>query len=258
MAESIGKTALRFLLWCLFYCAVAVVGSIVESVTNSDVIMSWTILIGFILMTVIYLCKHYVELSFGRIERRMVWSAVGMSVLIAVAYVLVLVSVFTLIDLKHLFPSEVESLEKTGEHLFPGIAGLLYGCIFCPVLEEIGLRGILLGGLLKSRCRPWMAILITAVIFALFHGVGVHFLVSFVFATIIGWLYWRTGSIILCMIIHIINNSLSFIELDGQSKVVILLIFAGSMMLLALGLWWFAKKCTTETATQVDGGQSLS
>lgn len=256
MAEGLGRTVLRFLLWCLFYCVVAVVGNLVGSITGSDEAMSWTMLSGFVLMTVVYFGKHYVELSFGRIERGA--ASVGMAVLVASAYVLVMLSVFTLIDLDHLFPKEIGSLEKTGEHLFPGIAGLLYGCIFCPVLEEIGLRGILLGGLLKSRCRPWMAILITAVIFALFHGVGVHFLVSFVFATIIGWLYWRTGSIILCMIIHIINNSLSFIELDGQSKVVILLIFAGSMMLLALGLWWFAKKCTTETATLADGGQSLS
>ncbi|MCR5445711.1 MAG: CPBP family intramembrane metalloprotease [Bacteroidales bacterium] len=256
MVEGLGRTVSRFLLWCLFYCAVAVVGNIVGSVTNSDEAMSWTMLSGFVLMTIVYLGKHYVELSFGRIERRA--ASVGISVLIASAYVLVMVSVFTLIDIEHLFPKEVETLEKTGEHLFPGIAGLLYGCIFCPVLEEIGLRGILLGGLLKSQCRPWLAILITAVIFALLHGVGVHSLVSFVFALIVGWLYWRTGSIFLCMIIHVVNNSLSFIELDGQGKVVILLIFVGSMMLLALGLWWFAKKCTTETATQADGGQSRS
>ena len=254
MVEGLGRTVSRFLLWCLFYCAVAVVGNIVGSVTNSDEAMSWTMLSGFVLMTVVYLGKHYVELSFGRIERRA--ASVGISVLFASAYVLVMVSVFTLIDNEHLFPKEVETLEKTGEHLFPGIAGLLYGCIFCPVLEEIGLRGILLGGLLKSQCRPWLAILITAVIFALLHGVGVHSLVSFLFALIVGWLYWRTGSIILCMIIHVVNNSLSFIELDGQGKVVILLIFVGSMMLLALGLWWFVKKCTTETATQADGGQS--
>jgi membrane protease YdiL (CAAX protease family) len=240
-----GRTVSRFLLWCLFYCAVAVVGNIVGSITKSDEIMSWTILTGFILMTVVYFCKHYVELSFGRIESRMVWPAVGMSVLIAVAYVFVLVSVFTLIDLEHLFPSEVESLEKTGEHLFPGIAGLLYGCIFCPVLEEIGLRGILLGGLLKSRCRTWLAILITAVVFALLHGWGVHLVTSFVFALIVGWLYWRTGSIILCMIAHVVNNSLSFIELNGPGQVVTLLILVGSLMLLALGLWWFAKKSVT-------------
>ncbi len=258
MAESIGKTVLRFLLWCLCYSAVAVIGNIVGSITGSDDIMSWTILSGFVLMTFLYLGKHYVELSFDRIERRVVWSSVGVSFLIAVAYVFVLVSIFTLIDLEQFFSKEIESLEKTGKHLFLGIAGWLYGCIFCPVLEEIGLRGILLGGLLKARCRPWLAILITAVVFALLHGVGVHSLASFVFALIVGWIYWRTGSIILCMIIHIINNSLSFIELDGLCKVVILLIFAGSMMLLALGLRWFAKKCTTETATQADGGQSCS
>ena len=256
MDEGLGRTVSRFLLWCLFYCAVAVVGNIVGSVTNSDEAMSWTMLSGFVLMTVVYLGKHYVELSFGRIERRA--ASVGISVLFASAYVLVMVSVFTLIDNEHLFPKEVETLEKTGEHLFPGIAGLLDGCIFCPVLEEIGLRGILLGGLLKSQCRPWLAILITAVVFALLHGVGVHSVTSFVFALIVGWLYWRTGSIILCMVVHVVNNSLSFIELNGQSEVVTLLILVGSMMLLARGLWWFGKKCTTEIATQADGGQSRS
>ena len=242
---GLGRTVSRFLLWCFFYCAVAVVGNLVGSVTGSDEVIGWTMLTGFVLMTVVYFCKHYVELSFGRIESRMVWPAVGMSVLIASAYVLVMVSVFTLIDLDHLFPKEIGSMEKSGEHLFSGIAGLLYGCIFCPVLEEIGLRGILLGGLLKSRCRPWLAILITAVVFALLHGWGVHLVTSFVFALIVGWLYWRTGSIILCMIDHVVNNSLSFIELNGPGQVVTLLILVGSLMLLALGLWWFAKKSVT-------------
>jgi membrane protease YdiL (CAAX protease family) len=96
--------------------------------------------------------------------------------------------------------------------------------------------------LLKSRCRPWLAILITAVVFALLHGWGVHSVTSFVFALIVGWLYWRTGSIILCMIAHVVNNSLSFIELNVQCEAVILLILVGSLLLLALGLWWFAKK----------------
>lgn len=245
MAEGLGRTVLRFLIWCFFYCAVAVIGNIVGDVTNSDDVMGWTMLSGAILMTVVYLGKRYVNLSFGRIERRMVCPAVAVSVLIAVAYVFVLVSIFTLFDFDHLFPKEIDSLAKTGEHLFPGIAGMLYGCIFCPILEEIGLRGILLGGLLKSRCRPWLAILITALVFALLHGVGVHSVVSFVFSIIVGWLYWRTGSIIPGMIVHVVNNSLSFIDLGGQSKVVCMLIFVGGLLSLALGLWWFARKCVT-------------
>lgn len=245
MTEGFGRTVLRFLIWCLFYCTLAVIGNIVGDVTHSDEVMSWTMLSGFVLMTVVYLRRHYVELSFGRIERRVVWPAVGVSVLIAAAYVLVLVSVFALFDFDYLFSKEIDSLDKTGEHLFPGIAGLFYGCIFCPILEEIGIRGILLGGLLKSRCHPWLAILITALVFALLHGVGVHSVVSFVFSIIVGWLYWRTGSIIPGMIVHVVNNSLSFIDLGGQSKVVCMLIFVGGLLSLALGLWWFARKCVT-------------
>ena len=55
------------------------------SITGSDEAMSWTMLSGFVLMTVVYLGKHYVELSFGRIERGA--ASVGMAVLVASAYV---------------------------------------------------------------------------------------------------------------------------------------------------------------------------
>lgn len=242
MKEGYGRTVMRFLLWFFLYSAIVVVGGIVGDITKSDEIKSWTILSGFILMTVVYLGKHYIELSFGRIGKRMVWPAVGMSVVIAVAYVLVLVSVFTLIDIEHLFPKQTEYLDKSGSHLFPGIAGILYGCIFCPILEEIGLRGILLGGMLKTRCRPWLAILISALVFALLHWLGVKLVGSFIFALIVGFLYWRTGSIIPCMIVHIVNNSLSFIDLSGQTDAVCLLILVGSLMVIALGIRWFAKK----------------
>jgi membrane protease YdiL (CAAX protease family) len=241
MEKGLGNTIKMFLLWCLLYCAAAVIGNIVGDITGSDEIMSWTRLAGFILLTVVYLCKHYVELSFGYIEKRIVWPAVGMAVLIAAAYVFILVSVFVLIDIEQLSPKEFESMNETAKHLFPDIAGLLSGCIFCPILEEIGLRGIFLGGLLKSRCRPWLAILITALIFALLHGIGVHFVVSLIFGIILGWLYWRTGSIILCMIIHVVNNSLSFIDLSSQTHVVCLIILVGSLLLLSLCLWWFAR-----------------
>lgn len=242
MKIGFGGTVVLFLLWCFVYFAIFVIGNIVGDITKNDEIMSWTILSGFILMIVVYLGRHYVELSFGRIGMHMVWPAVCMSVLMAAAYVLVLVSVYTMIDIEHLFPRQREHLDKSVQHLFPGIAGLLYGCIFCPILEEIGLRGILLGGLMNTRCRPWLAILITSLVFALLHGLGVHFVSSFIFALIVGWIYWRTGSIILCMVVHIVNNSLSFIDLSGQNNVVCLFILVGSLIVIALGLRWFAKK----------------
>ena len=49
--------------------------------------------------------KHYVDLSFGRIERRMVWPAVGMSVLVAVANLFVSFFAVSMLD-SYLFSND--------------------------------------------------------------------------------------------------------------------------------------------------------
>jgi hypothetical protein len=61
---------------------------------------------------------------------------------------------------------------------------------------------------------------------------------------IVGWLYWRMGSIIPCLIIHIVHNFLTIIPLSGQSNTVLLVILVVGLVLLAIGLWWFGKKFT--------------
>ena len=123
-----------------------------------------------------------------------------------------------------------------------GIGGILYGCIFGPIAEEIGFRGVLLGGLLKTRCRPWVAILISAIAFGLLHKFPLAFFGSIVFGIIVGWMYWRTGSIIPGIIAHISNNSLTGIDPTGWNHSVFPIILAVSLLLLAYCLWWFGKK----------------
>ena len=146
---------------------------------------------------------------------------------------------------------ESESLNQTGPNLFSGIAGILHSCIIVPIVEEIGFRGIFLAGLLKSRCRPWLAILITAIVFALFHMSLVKIISTFGFGIIIGWLYWRIGSIIPGIVIHIVNNSLcivfAFIDLSIESLAIWWVILVVCLSSLAYGVWWFWKKCKYDT-----------
>lgn len=77
-----------------------------------------------------------------------------MSVVISVALLLALMSFFKLIDFDHLFPEATEQMTEYAQNFYSGIAALLCGSIFAPIAEEIGFRGILLDGLLKTRCRP--------------------------------------------------------------------------------------------------------
>lgn len=197
-------------------------------------------------MIIIFFGKRYVELSFGHIERRMVWPAVGMSVLIAASQAFVLSSALSLLDVDLFYQGE--ELERR-QQFFSGIAGVLNACIFAPIGEEICFRGIILGGLLKTRCRPWIAILVSAIIFASFHGFGANFVTAMLFGILVGWLYWRTGSIIPGIIIHITNNSLTAIDISNQTNTFYLIILVVGLVLLAYGVWWFWKKAINDSAT---------
>ncbi|MCR5038936.1 MAG: CPBP family intramembrane metalloprotease, partial [Bacteroidales bacterium] len=204
-------------------------------------ITKWALVTGYLLIAVLFFGKGYVKLSFGRIERRMVWPAVGMSVLMGAALVFVVCSVLFLLDVSPYYQGE--ELERR-QRLFSGIAGALNACIFGPLIEEICFRGIVLDGLLKTRCRPWLAILLSSLLFALLHGLGANFVTALLFGILVGWLYWRTGSIIPGLIIHVTNNSLTAIDLSNQTNTFYLITLVVGLVLLAYGVWWFGKKFT--------------
>lgn len=242
MNEAFVKSVKLLLLLVLLYIATLVIGVVLGSVFNNNDIMKWTLVIGLMLIAVLFFRKSYVNLSFGRIERRMVWPAIGMSVLIAMAQLLITISVLSLLDVDCFYQGE--EMERR-QQLFSGIAGALFVVVSGPIIEEIGFRGLLLDGLLKTQCRPWVAILISAVAFGLVHGLWAPFVTATLFGLLAGWLYWRTGSIIPGIIIHIANNSLTAIDLSHQTDTFYLIAIVGGLLLLAYGLWWFWKNVKT-------------
>ena len=246
MDDGIGKTIKLFLLWWSLYFATLIIGTILGHIFKNIEFMKWALVAGYLLIIVLFFGKGYVKLSFGRIEKPRVWPAVGMSVLIAASQAFVLFSALSLLDVDLLYQGE--ELERR-QQFFSGIAGALNACIFGPIMEEICFRGLILDGLLKTRCRPWLAILISALLFALLHGLGANFVTALLFGILVGWLYWRTGSIIPGIIIHITNNSLTAIDISNQANAFYLIILVVGLVLLAFGLWWFWKKSINDSAT---------
>jgi membrane protease YdiL (CAAX protease family) len=122
--------------------------------------------------------------------------------------------------------------------------------IAAPVIEELIFRGIVLEGFLK-RYSPLKAIFWSAMIFGIVHLNPWQFFGAFSLGLIIGWVYWKTQSLIPGMVIHFLNNSLAFIMMmatgdnfittqqlmgDGRSYYVLygmcVPIFAGSLFLI--------------------------
>ncbi|NHB67279.1 CPBP family intramembrane glutamic endopeptidase [Perlabentimonas gracilis] len=77
--------------------------------------------------------------------------------------------------------------------------------VLAPVLEELIFRGIMLKGLLK-RYSPATAIVASSVLFGVVHLNPWQFISALILGIFIGWIYYRTRSTSLAIIIHAFNN----------------------------------------------------
>ncbi len=77
--------------------------------------------------------------------------------------------------------------------------------VVAPVLEELLFRGVILDGFLK-RYNANKSILVSAFLFGLIHFIPWQAFPAFLIGIFLGWLYWRTRSIILCIFLHAFNN----------------------------------------------------
>ena len=85
------------------------------------------------------------------------------------------------------------------------IYSLITVAFLAPVLEEIIFRGIILNGLLKNY-SPIKAIVWSAALFGIVHLNPWQFIGAFIIGLVIGWIYWKTNSIIPGILIHFVNN----------------------------------------------------
>lgn len=73
------------------------------------------------------------------------------------------------------------------------------------ILEELVFRGIILDSFLKNY-KPGKAIVISALLFGIFHLNPWQLITGFILGLFMGWIYWKTRSLLLCMLIHGIHN----------------------------------------------------
>jgi len=111
------------------------------------------------------------------------------------------------------FPPSESFIDWMKEEITGGWLSVLTIVVAAPVLEEILMRGIILDGFLK-RYSPVVAIFWSALIFALFHLNIWQGVSAFSFGLLVGWLYWRSGSLLLCMILHAFGNGLAVLLND--------------------------------------------
>lgn len=114
--------------------------------------------------------------------------------------------------------TEQLELENWMEELFMGMSknvlGFLAIGVFGPICEEIVFRGGIMRPLLKKGLNPWVAILVSAFIFGMAHGNPAQIPFAGFLGVVFGVVYYRTGSLVLTTLCHILNNSFSVLLMN--------------------------------------------
>jgi membrane protease YdiL (CAAX protease family) len=83
--------------------------------------------------------------------------------------------------------------------------------LLAPLAEEMVFRGAILRCLLRWKQNPWVGIAISALLFAVVHMNPAQMPHAFLIGLLLGWMYWRTDSIVPGVVYHWVNNTVAYI-----------------------------------------------
>ncbi len=109
-----------------------------------------------------------------------------------------------------MLPGSEDRYRETLDHLREAPAlSFIQVCILAPIMEEILMRGFLLGGL-SVNCGKVTALIVSSALFALLHFNMVQTLSALICGFILGLLYIKTNSVISCIAAHAGYNMISY------------------------------------------------
>ena len=112
-----------------------------------------------------------------------------------------------------LLPDALEKYEILMETAGVGeitVTGILYGVILGPIAEELTFRGLTLHYLNKFTKRFWLANILQALAFGIFHMNLIQGVYAFVLGLALGWIRMRFDSMYASIWLHIFFNFLAF------------------------------------------------
>lgn len=158
-----------------------------------------------LILTVIFLHPRFCPVEI-KMPRKATVSVIMLSVLAMTA------TIIPSLHLQHLLNGlfDTESSSQLLEGIMENPWSFVSICLLAPLTEELVFRGAILTALRKSRCRPWFAIIMSALFFGIIHINPSQIPHSFLMGLLLGWIYVRTCSLIPCILAHMANNTVVY------------------------------------------------
>lgn len=206
---SIGNSILWTTLYFLLLLSVTIVDMFIWR-KIADSVSVWlnviTLLIASFLFFYILIQKTYFKINlFTNISGLEIISAISCALIFYLLLDKTLDPIF-----ESLFPMSEADYQETLDTLRQSpISSFFRVCLIAPFVEEILMRGYILGGLLNKY--GWSAaLLISALLFAFLHFNMVQTLSAFICGIMLGALYLKTNSIFCCILAHSLYNIISY------------------------------------------------
>ena len=209
-----------------------------EDMTTAQIITS-TVAAG-VVTIVLFLVARWAEVSPNWIRTRP-WMVLTWSVIAALG------ALIPSSWLQEQMPELPNWMDNEFDMILSNRWGYLAIGLLVPLSEEIVLRGAVLRSLLEKpllagrseRVNLWTAITVSALFFALIHMNPAQMPHAFIIGLLLGWMYWRTGSILPGVAYHWANNSMAYIiyNIYPNPDMKLIDVFKGSQqhVLMALG-----------------------
>ena len=125
---------------------------------------------------------------------------------------LVFSAIFALNIFVQWFPLE-DKLATQFDGLTHTFIGALTVSVLAPLLEEVMFRGAIQGYMMRRVRNPWLAIVMASLVFGIFHMNPVQTVYAAMLGLVLGWIYYRTCSLLPVIAGHVLNNTLATLVL---------------------------------------------
>lgn len=130
--------------------------------------------------------------------------------------IMVLATGVVIEPLLNLFPETY--LDRLGNIMAAGGWMMFTSIVIAPIMEEILFRGILQDALMR-KYGVFVGILIASAVFGIVHIIPQQVVNAFMIGIVLGYIYYRTGALLPVILIHCINNAISYFTwmLNGET-----------------------------------------
>lgn len=236
---STGRQILDIVLFFIMFLLIqmVVIGGgvklydMIKGTNNTNLLTNGNLMVGLTLLNSVVVGAVFMALRWSPFSRSYMqkrpWAVLIWTALLALGSIPLADALSSLTNVK--MPAEELQLLTT---LVTHPWGWIAVGVLVPIAEEMVFRGAILRTLLTlcgHRWR-WGAIVLSALLFGLAHGNMAQLLNATLLGCLLGWLYYRSGSIAPGIVFHMVNNSVAVLLvrlMPGSADMQLVDLFAG-------------------------------